>query len=149
MAPRSLILLIALAAPSTPVDAGSPSAFPKDKQPLRALPYRAVGTWGVPTRGRQFQVQWQCQPFVLTDDSDYTADVRLSLLAERASGPVRTQVLQANDQTSLEGRRDSARVSASVGGAGVAYFKISLEIDGEDHPAGSYESVVNVTVTSH
>lgn len=148
MAPRNLILLIALAAPSTSVDAGPPSAFSKDKKPGQALPYRAVGTWGVPALGRQFNVHWQCQPFSLEED-DHFADVQLSLFTDHGSGPVKTQVLNAHDTTNLKKRHKTARVSASVGGRGVAYFKIALEIEGDDHPAGTYGSVVDVTVTSH
>lgn len=137
-----------MAAPSTSVDAGSPAAFPKEKKQRAVLPYRAVGSWGVPARGRRTTVHWECEPFRHATDEDTLADVRISLSTGPGAGPVRSEVLDRTDTTDLKRRRDKAAVSASVGGAGVAYFQVALELETPNAPAGLYDSTVYVTVGS-
>lgn len=149
LATTRVLTLIALAAALASADARPPLAFPKDKKPPKPLPYRAVGAWGVRSLGRPVNVHWQCTPFRLeAEDDDHLADIRMTIAAQRGAGPVNAKVIRRQDATNLAKKRDRARVSATVKGMGVAYFKLSLELTDEASPAGLYGSVVDVTVTS-
>ena len=135
---------------AAPALAGGPpiAVFAKQVKTPKVLPYRATGTWGVATQGQPVTVHFSATPFECEGHHHHTAEAKIALRKHGQSGPINSFILTHQAITDIEQNQDQAVVSATVGGSGVSYFLITVEINKENCPAGKYTTEVDVTLTA-
>ena len=141
------MIFLAMAAPAM---AGGPpiAVFSKQTKVTKTLPYRATGVWGVATHGQPVAVQFRAVPFERDGHHHHSANTNISLSQRGQSGAINSSVITRQAKTNTTQNQNDAIVSGTVTGSGVSYFRITVEIDKENCPAGNYTTQVDVTLSA-